>query len=182
MGIGWLITWTTYGSWLPGDPRGFVSAVRDADGHRVIHNVYGTEYDRNVPKLARFAVRRLRGRPIRLTQPQAEIVLHQMHQTIAYRGWQLHAAAVMATHVHVVVEVAGDPDPAGILKSLKGYASRALNQKWQQPANGTWWTESGSRRVLKSSDAIIAAAEYVRDQEFPLARWVAPCYLPSHAV
>ena len=182
MGIGWLITWTTYGSWLPGDPRGFVSAVDDGDGRSVIHNVFGTEYDRNVPKLARFAARRMRGRPIRLTQPQAQIVLQQVHETIAYRAWQLHAAAVMANHVHVVVEVAGDPDPSEILKSLKEYASRALNQKWQRPANGTWWTESGSRRVLKASDAIIAAAEYVRDQEFPLAHWVAPCYLPNHAV
>jgi hypothetical protein len=28
----WLLTWTTYGTWLPGDERGFVSEVRDDSG------------------------------------------------------------------------------------------------------------------------------------------------------
>ena len=28
----WFLTWTTYGSWLPGDPRGFVSQLRDDYG------------------------------------------------------------------------------------------------------------------------------------------------------
>jgi hypothetical protein len=28
----WMITWTTYGTRLPGDARGFVSNVRDGPG------------------------------------------------------------------------------------------------------------------------------------------------------
>ena len=28
----WLITWTTYGTWLPGDPRGNISPILLADG------------------------------------------------------------------------------------------------------------------------------------------------------
>jgi hypothetical protein len=38
----WLITWCTYGSWLPSDPRGFVGPVRDGSGTQVIHNIPGT--------------------------------------------------------------------------------------------------------------------------------------------
>lgn len=27
----WLLTWTTYGTWLPGEDRGFVSPVRSSN-------------------------------------------------------------------------------------------------------------------------------------------------------
>ena len=30
----WLLTWTTYGTWLPGDARGFVSNVADGPDPR----------------------------------------------------------------------------------------------------------------------------------------------------
>jgi len=63
----WLLTSTTYGTWLPGDFRGFVSNVRDvgandqgADAPRspareVRHNVPGTPYDADLPGLERSA-------------------------------------------------------------------------------------------------------------------------------
>src|SRR5690349_21194983 len=40
----WHLTWTTYGTWLPGDERGFVSNVRDGDGPEVKHNTPATPY------------------------------------------------------------------------------------------------------------------------------------------
>ena len=74
----------------------------------------------------------------------------------------------MANHVHAVVGVIGDPEPATILRDLKSYGSRALNLRYPCPASGTWWTESGSRRKLPDDPAIQAAIEYLRTQEFPL--------------
>ena len=48
----WFLTWTTYGTWLPGDARGFVSPVWDDECERlVIHNELNTPYDTNLPKL-----------------------------------------------------------------------------------------------------------------------------------
>ena len=41
----WLLTWTTYGTWLPGDQRGFVSNVPNGSGPEVRHNIPGTPYD-----------------------------------------------------------------------------------------------------------------------------------------
>jgi hypothetical protein len=47
----WFLTSTTYGNWLPGDPRGFVSGVIDEREGKVIHNqpmtVAAIEYIRN---------------------------------------------------------------------------------------------------------------------------------------
>lgn len=43
----YLLTWTTYGTWLPGDDRGFVSLVPDGKAGSIIHNVPGEAFDRN---------------------------------------------------------------------------------------------------------------------------------------
>src|SRR5207249_1492564 len=51
----WLLTWTTYGSWLPGDARGFVSEVRDETGAKVLHDEPGTAYDADLPPLQAYA-------------------------------------------------------------------------------------------------------------------------------
>src|SRR5262245_30447209 len=40
----YFITWTTYGTWLPGDPRGHASNVVGADGrYHCTSNEFGTE-------------------------------------------------------------------------------------------------------------------------------------------
>jgi REP element-mobilizing transposase RayT len=109
---------------------------------------------------------------VRDAAEQAEVVLRQFQETASIRGWTLLAAAVMANHAHLVVGVGGDPEPEGMLRSFKSYASRSLNARWAKPPNGTWWTESGSKRKLASEANVCAAAQYVRDQEFPLAMWL----------
>src|SRR5262245_56481044 len=60
----WLLTWTTYGTWLPGDVRGFVGSVVDADDRRTIHNVPGTPHDADLPGLRQYALSQLKCDPI----------------------------------------------------------------------------------------------------------------------
>jgi hypothetical protein len=38
----WFLTWTTYGSWLPGDERGFVGSDFDDRGDLVEYNQFAT--------------------------------------------------------------------------------------------------------------------------------------------
>ena len=168
----WLLTWTTYGTWLPGDERGFVSNVDRGDGvgHRV--NRLGTEPSADIPRLENYARNKLCGSPVFLAESQAEILLAQFHETAAIRSWTLLAVAIMRSHIHVVVGVMADPDPATLLRDLKGYGSRALNRRFECPASVTWWTESGSRRRLPDERAIAAAVEYVKHQNAPLLIWI----------
>ena len=109
----WLLTWVTYGTWLPGDERGFVSHVRTSSGQHVINNIPGTLRDANIPALRRYSESQLKCDPIHLTPPHAEALLEQFHETVEYRRWFLWAVGVMAHHVHVVVGVPGDPEPTG---------------------------------------------------------------------
>ena len=165
----WLLTWTTYGTWLPGDERGFVSPVPSADGGFVLHNVPGTPVDRDMPELREQARGLMRGKPIDLIAPQAVCVIQQFRETAIFRGWSLFAAAVMANHAHLVVGVTGDPDPNKLLHDFKSYATRALNKQWARPASETWWTRDGSKRKLPDERAVCAGTNYVRRQHRPLA-------------
>ena len=63
----WLLTWTTYGTWLPGDERGFVSNVAEGDGPEVKHNVSGTPYDARQRGLALAARTQMKGEPVWLS-------------------------------------------------------------------------------------------------------------------
>jgi REP element-mobilizing transposase RayT len=167
----WLLTSTTYGTWLPGDSRGFVSNVADETGGGVRHNERGAPCDANLPALRTYMRRQLIGSPIFLNEEQAEVTLSQFQETATYRGRLLLAVGVMANHFHLLVGVPGDPDPDALLGDFKSYASRALNRRYGKPASGTWWTESGSKRK-KAGPAILAAVDYIRRQYRPLVIWV----------
>src|SRR5262249_17942089 len=91
----WHLTWTTYGTRLPRDSRGFVSNVRDGPGPEVRHNTRGTPLDADMPGLVRAARKSLKCPPIYLIQERADAILPQFQETATYRGWTLLAAAVM---------------------------------------------------------------------------------------
>ncbi|MCU0706445.1 MAG: transposase [Fimbriiglobus sp.] len=162
----WLLTWTTYGTWLPGDARGFVSNVPHPSGVSVRHNRPQSTPEADVPWMRSQAAALLVSEPVRLTRGQAEVVCDQFYETARVRGWELAAAAVMANHVHLVVGVRGDPEPGSLLRDFKSYASRQLNLRFGRRAR--WWTEGGSTRKLPDANAVRTAVEYVLTQEYPL--------------
>lgn len=168
----WLITWTTYGTRLPGDKRGFVSGVYDASGGKVLHNTPGAPCDRDIPQLRQFAASIMREEAVYLDLAQAEAVAEQLRETATYRGWQLLALAVMDDHIHLVVGVRGDPDPEKVLGDFKAYGTRKLNNGWGRREH--WWSQSGSKRKKATPEAILAAVVYVRDQRNALVVWLHP--------
>lgn len=174
----WLLTNTTYGTWLPGDQRGSVTSVRDrrvgeaVDDQRRRHNRPGEAWEAPIAGLANSARSRMKGSPIWLTAPQAEVLLRQLQETATYRGWLLKSIAIMANHFHLVVGVVDDSDPRKILADFKAYGTRALNRDFGRPRSGRWWTTSGSKRQLPDGRAIAAAVNYVfHKQPNPLVTW-----------
>jgi REP element-mobilizing transposase RayT len=169
----WLLTNTTYGTWLPGDARGSVTSVRP-EGHsepRIEHDIPGTPYEEETPGLERSARALMRGPAIRLNRKQAQLLLAQFRETAAQRDWTLHAVAIMANHFHLVAEVGNDPDPRKVLADFKAYGSRALNREFGKPASETWWTSNGSKRKLSGDLAVESGVHYVLRQEYALVIW-----------
>lgn len=94
----WFLTWTTYGTWLPGDQRGFVSDIQRGDGTTIRHNVPGTQYDANLPALEAYAASLQKSASVRLSEIQAVLLLDQFLETAEFRQWTLFAVAIMANH------------------------------------------------------------------------------------
>lgn len=171
----WLLTWTCYGTWLAGDARGFVSNVGGPDGPER-HNRFGTPYSTGQPKLEAWMRSRMTGPPVSLARPDALALIEQYRETAAVKGWRVEGASVMFNHTHVVLGVAGDPDPQAVLELVKSWATRRLKRHRPLPPNGTFWTARGSKR--KVSNVRAAVVYVVRKQPNPLAvywdeRWQA---------
>jgi REP element-mobilizing transposase RayT len=174
----WLLSNTTYGTWLPGSQRGSVTSVRDRrpddarTSTRIEHDLPGEPWEDEVPGLYRSAAELLKGPPIHFRLEQAEALLAQFQETATHRDWTLHAVAIMHNHLHLVVEVPNDPDPRKILADFKAYGSRKLNKLYGTPASETWWTTNGSKRKLKDDEAIRDGINYVLyKQPNPLVIW-----------
>jgi REP element-mobilizing transposase RayT len=171
----WLMTSTFYGQWLPGEPEGSVTNVRDRRTNdptarrRIEHARPGDEYEQAIPGLYRSAVEQLKGPPVALELAQAEQLLDQFLETSEHRGWVLHAVSIMDNHCHLVVETPAKVGKSIILRDFKSYGSRRLNVRFGYRQSDTWWTDSGSCRVVKN---LAAAIFYVcHRQPSPLVMW-----------
>jgi len=169
----WLITWTCYGTRLPGDEHGFVGNIR-VDGEQLTHNILGTPFDANMPRLEAWVKDQMKGPPVTLGTPEALAMIAQYQETAQIKKWGLLAASVMYNHTHIVVGVPGDPDPQSILETFKSWATRSIKKIRPIPPNGTFWTANGSKRKLPDADAVRGGVIYVvKKQPDPLAVWFA---------
>ena len=177
----WLLTNTFYGNWLPGDERGFVGNVWDhrqddpGDKKRIRHNHRGTDYDESFRGLRAASADQMKGPPIHLAFPHAQSLLTQFRETAGHRKWELSAVAIMYNHVHIVVCVPGDPDPAKVLSDFKSWGTRKLSATYGEPPSKTWWTAKGSTRKKATPEEIADAIDYVLNrQPNPLVTWPKP--------
>jgi len=145
--IAYFLTWTTYGTWLPGDARGW---VRHHEGSA------GTPYRPADPERETRARHAMTHRPVTLSPPMRKVVESAVRRTAKRRGWPLHALNVRSNHVHVVL-TATDRPPERVMASLKAWASRCLNQAAGTDRQGRWWTRHGSTRYIKTQASLRAA-------------------------
>lgn len=162
-----LITWTCYGTWLPGDARGFVSnKVTSFGAYERKRNQVGEWPHPGDERIRGFALSHQKWDTAILTPDDAFCVAESLCELAENRHWRIRRAAIMRQHVHVVVSNCPDDGPA-VRRVLKGVTQadlcRALGESSKR------WTQRGSDRYLNGSEAIEAAINYVAEQEFKLA-------------
>jgi REP element-mobilizing transposase RayT len=151
------LIWTTYGTWLPGDERGWMRkgepAVQAPD-----------------PDLERACRDGMSEAMVLLDDAQQQIVATTIIAHCRYRRWVLLALAVRSNHVHAVVEA----DRAGgdVRNQLKAWGSRRLSDaaRLTQPQTKTggrrrWFTEGAYVRRIESDDYLQEAIAYVENQK-----------------
>ncbi|MBV9122202.1 MAG: hypothetical protein JO112_02430 [Planctomycetes bacterium] len=147
--LAYFFTWTTYGTWLPGDARSWVDGAT--------HQIHFTP-DPQREARARAA---LVEPPLTLNLAQRLVVAKVVRDHCRIRGWELHAVNVRTQHVHVVAGILCAPAKA--LAEFKAWATRRLKES--QPTRQHWWTEGGSKQPLWREDELEAAILYVRDYQ-----------------
>jgi len=147
--IGFFLTWVTYGTWLPGDRRGWVE--------------YQRGWQLPAPVLEVEVSARMTEDACRLNVPQRDAVEQQICETCRHRGWHLHAVNCRSNHVHVVV-FAAKTYPKKIRIDLKAWATRCLKQQFDAKREN-WWAERGSIRYLYSDESLESAIYYVNEAQ-----------------
>jgi len=135
---GYLITFTTYGERLHGDPRGSVERIRRGGGAQSL------EPDPTRERRERRNVRS--AAPLRLDGKARAVVAATITEVARFKGWQLHTVNVRTNHVHVVVS--GGEAPERMMNAFKAWATRRLREAGLFPESEEIWTRHGSTRYL----------------------------------
>jgi REP element-mobilizing transposase RayT len=152
--LAWFITWTTYGTWLHGDPRGSFLDKKYVQPDRDLEADMRSE---------------LAGPIVYLDDAQRAIVDEAIVKECCDQGWQLHERNVRTNHVHVIVSAARDG--TFVRSRLKAIASDALSSAAGLPAvahkNGRkrWWTEKGNIEALETDKELEELCIYVREMQ-----------------
>ncbi|MFQ5463999.1 MAG: transposase [Phycisphaerae bacterium] len=148
--LAYLITFTTYGTWLHGDERGSVDRE---------HNAYRTPYLAHNRRRARYEKSARRAEPITLDNKRRDVVRRTIVEVCTHRGWHLHALNVRTNHLHVVVSAPCTPER--VMNDLKSWATRRLREGGLLDDRQSPWTKHGSTRYLWKPVHLAAACRYV---------------------
>jgi len=151
--LAYFLTWTTYGTWLPGDVRGWVSRDNSAPG---------SDFNPPSPPLEQAAHKRMKFPELRLAPAQRRLVEQAIARVCRFRDWKFLAANCRTSHVHVVVSCGAVP-PGPVLTQFEAYATRLLRERGDFNRRRVW-TRGGSKRYVNTEGALAAAIDYVRNQ------------------
>jgi REP element-mobilizing transposase RayT len=181
--LAYFLTWTTYGTWLPGDERGW---VKRGEGFQLPDPIRRSDAEARMTEDA-----------CSLDNEQRKLVETTIADHCRIRGWYLHTVNCRTNHVHVVVTASRDPDE--VREQFKAWCTRKLKELQQSrtrsatlarrasegrlparrasegrlPARRAseavsdirrnWWTERGSKRFIGDEESLEAVIRYVRD-------------------
>ncbi len=150
--LAYLITFTTYGTWLHGDKRASVNKE---------HNRFGEEFVPCNTGLNTKEQSFLKHPPIKLNSLHRNVVLQAVLEVCAFRGWLAHAAHVRSNHVHIVVS--GREKPEKMMRDFKIYATRAIKKDGDKIPAEKYWTRHGSTKYIWTKENLCSSIEYVKN-------------------
>jgi len=140
--LGYLLTWTTYGTWLQGDERRYVK-----DG--VVLGANTPLADNNKQELTKD--------PVILTQQQRKIVEDAIHTKANEIGQKIYALAVGSNHVHIVADYT-TKDIGLIVRYYKMAGQSALRN---EGFVGRLWTKGFDKRFCFDQQSLCKRVDYV---------------------
>ena len=141
--ISLFITWTTYGSWLPGDTRGWMK--------------WKAGQQQPQPLLEDWCKNQMKEKAVLLDAQHRQVVEDVVRKHSDIRSWELHAVSCRSNHVHVVVTVVpktGNKDDGikRVRDELKANATRVLRRCANPITNEKVWTRGGDIQFIDTDD------------------------------
>jgi REP element-mobilizing transposase RayT len=140
--IGYMVTWTTYGTWLQGSKRGY---VKGGEVHGARAGL--KEANKKKQKERRFI----------LTKENRESVRKAILDEAGRLGQENYAMAISTTHVHMVVGVIDEPIETAVAR-YKRAATKALRAKG---ITGKVWTRGYDKRYCFDEKSLKDRIDYV---------------------
>lgn len=154
----YLITFVTHGSWLPGDPRGWV----DDSCNDVLKPAMTASHS-----LEAYGQSLMSQDVFLLDAGMAPVVQRAVDGVCKHRGWSLHAINVRTNHVHAIVRA--DLPPERVMNDFKAYATRGLREAGLIGADRRVWARHGSTRWIDTDRSFeLAKEDVVNGQGEPL--------------
>ena len=164
MNQSWHITWNTYGTWLPGDPRGFQSwqgrkhvppPKRYANGETETYNAadYKKRHEYSTS---------ITGHPVRLTNDDRQDVLDAVVGELDDMPINPSVIAVCGEHIHLLA-VFGEYSIRKAVGRLKSAATRRLKTRhsdWKRV-----WARNCHMKSVRSGKHYENVFRYVREHE-----------------
>jgi REP element-mobilizing transposase RayT len=139
-------TWTTCGSWLPGDARKWYarrSGLMEPD-------------DREIE----IAKQSMTETICILDARQRSIVESAIVDHCRIKDWILHAVNVRSNHVHVALSACDIPLDLPRIQ-LKSWSTRRL--KAESPERTKWWTRRGWDRIIEAPGDLANVVHYINE-------------------
>jgi REP element-mobilizing transposase RayT len=140
---GYMVTWTTYGSWLQGDIRGYVK------GGQILSDDL---------RMKRANLKRQKIESVTLTEKEKRIVYKTILAEADRIKSPIKALAVCSNHVHIATECGGE-SIENIVRRYKNVSSSALRKHGR---DGRVWTRGFDKRYCFDKEELEKRINYVR--------------------
>jgi REP element-mobilizing transposase RayT len=144
--LGYMLTWTTYGSWLQGDNQGYVKDSKILPASPAL-------------ELANKAM--LKSPQFKLNTIGKNIVRKAIAKEAKILGQTIYAMSVFSNHIHLVVNYNELP----IEKVVSHYKNAARLALHEAGFGGKLWTRGFDKRFCFSETELMQKISYVRRQD-----------------
>jgi hypothetical protein len=152
--LAYLLTFSTYGTHLPGSEKGWVDEK---------HCAFGAPILAGNPLREAYWRTHLKEPPWILREQTQRTTLEAILGVCKNRGWFPHGIHVRTTHIHAVVS--GGASAERMLSDFKAYATQALRSTRSGNQRRHYWTHHGSTRYIWNEVSLNAAIDYVLNQQ-----------------
>lgn len=139
-----MITWTTFGTWLQGDERGYVKNGQIRSGNKVLMQRNKKLHSKDMVKLSRN---------------QQQVVRKAIAEDAELQNQHIYALSIQSNHVHIVVKYTRQ----SISKIVAYYKKSARLALKTAGHNGKLWTKGYDKRFCFDRAVLEQRIKYVQD-------------------